>query len=182
MNEKIKKLIKNPKILVALGICGIILIFLSSFIPSGSDKKDTAVKNADCDAEQYRDMLENDVKNIVTGITGDKNPTVVITLESGVRYCYASADETDTSSSKGGTNDQSSESKKQSYITVKTADGGEQALTVTEIMPQVRGVAVICLGGNDEQIAEKIEKAVTAALNITTKRVYISGGTDNEKR
>ena len=71
---------------------------------------------------------------------------------------------------------------KQSYITVKTADGGEQALLVTAEMPEVRGVAVVCRGGDDELINEKIKNAVTAALNITSKRVYIAGGTDNEKR
>ena len=102
---------------------------------------------------------------------------MVVTLESGIRYSYASADETDTTSATGSTTDQSSESKKQSYITVKTADGGEQALIVTEIMPEVRGVAIICEGGNNEITAEKIKNAVTAALNITSKRVYIAGGT-----
>lgn len=182
MNEKIKKITKNPKVLAAFGVCGIVLIFLSSLFSSDSGKKDTEIQASNYDAQQYCDMLESDIKSIVTGITGDKNPTVVITLESGVRYCYADADEIDTSSSSGGSTDQSSESKKQSYITVKTADGGEQALKVTEIMPQIRGVAVICLDGSNEQIAQKIEKAVTAALNITAKRVYISGGTDNEKR
>ncbi len=62
------------------------------------------------------------------------------------------------------------------------ADGGEQALLVTAEMPEVRGVAVVCRGGDDELINEKIKNAVTAALNITSKRVYIAGGTDNEKR
>lgn len=179
MNEKIKKLTQNPKLLIVLGIGGILLIFISSFF-SGVDKKaeNSAVSSADYTAEQYSEILEEDIKNIVSRITGDKNPTVVITLESGIRYSYASADETDISSSTGSTNDQSSESKKQSYITVKTADGGEQALVVTEIMPEVRGVAIICAGGNSEAIAEKIKNAVTAALNITSKRVYISGGTN----
>lgn len=178
MNEKIKKITQNPKLLIILGIGGILLIFISSLF-SGETKSDdkTTASNNTYTAEQYSEMLEKDIKNIVTGITGDKNPTVVITLESGIRYSYASADETDTSSSTGSTNDQSSESKKQSYITVKTADGGEQALVVTEIMPEVRGVAIICAGGNSDTIAEKIKNAVTAALNITSKRVYISGGT-----
>ena len=67
-------------------------------------------------------------------------------------------------------------------VTVKTADGGEQALLVTTEMPQVRGVAVVCEGGDDEIINEKITNAVTAALNITSKRVYIAGGSFNEKR
>lgn len=178
MNEKIKKIAQNPKFLIIFGISGILLIFISSLF-SGDNKTENK-KNADntgYTAEQYCEMLEEDIKNIVTGITGDKNPTVVITLESGIRYSYASADETDTSSLTGSATDQSSESKKQSYITVKTADGGEEALVVTEIMPEVRGVAIICSGGNSEVTAEKIKNAVTAALNITSKRVYISGGT-----
>lgn len=178
MNEKIKKLIHNPKVLIISGLCGIGLIFISSLFPSGdkSDNKNVSSGTA-YTAEEYCEILKKDIENIVTHITGDKNPTVVITLESGIRYSYASADETDTSSSVGETNDQSSESKKQSYITVKTADGGEQALVVTEIMPEIRGVAIICTGGDSEAVAEKIKNAVISALNITSKRVYISGGT-----
>ncbi len=178
MNEKIKNLIKNPKVLIVVGITGIMLIFLSSFFPSDTSGENTSAIPSGYNAEEYRINLEDNVKSIVTGITGDKSPTVVITLESGIRYSYASAAETDTSSSTGSSSDQSSESKKQSYITVKNSDGGEQALIITEIMPDVRGVAIICSGGNDETIAEKIENAVTSALNITSKRVYISGGTD----
>ena len=177
MNEKIKKISKNPKLLVILGISGILLIFISSLFSGGkSTEKNTACSNSEYTAEQYCRTLENDIKNIVMSITGDKNPTVVITLESGIRYSYASADETDTSSAVGSATDQSSESKKQSYVTVRTENGGEQALIVTEIMPEVRGVAIICTGGNSEPTAEKIKNAVTAALNITSKRVYISGG------
>ncbi len=177
MNEKIKKIIENPKLLIVLGVCGILLIFISSLFSNGDNERQKDTKNTNTyTSEQYCELLEKDIKNIVSGITGDKNPTVVITLESGIRYSYVSADEIDTSSSTGSTSDQISESKKQSYITVKTADGGEQALVVTEIMPSVRGVAVICEGGNNEALAEKVKNAVTAALNITSKRVYISGG------
>lgn len=177
MNERIKNLTKNPRLLVAVGLCGIFLIFLSSFF-TGKDKKsesDINLKNS-ITAEEYRASIEESIKNIVSGITGDKNPTVVITLESGVKYSYAKIDETDSSVSSGNSTDQSSESKKQSYIIIKTADGGEQALIVTEIMPEIRGVAIICSGGNNNVISEKIKNAVTAALNITSKRVYISGG------
>ena len=176
MNEKIKKIIEKPKLLIFLGIGGILLIFLSSLFGTSDDKKPQSDNTSSYDASDYCQTLEANIKNIVTGITGDKNPTVVITLESGVRYSYASIDETDTSSSTGSATDQSSESKKKSYVTVKDADGGERALIVTEMMPSVRGVAIICSGGNSEHIAEKIKNAVTAALNITSKRVYISGG------
>lgn len=177
MNEKLKNLTKNPKILVIVGLVGIALIFLSSLFSGGEEEKINVSDTATYTAEEYRELLEKEIKKIITGITGDKNPTVVITLESGIRYSYASADEIDSSSSYGDTSDQSSESKKKSYITIRTADGGEQALIVTEIMPEVRGVAIVCAGGNSESVAERIKNAVTAALNITAKRVYISGGT-----
>ena len=177
MNEKIKRITQNPKILIAVGLCGIMLIFVSSLFSNENktDKKSTN-ENEPYTAQEYCETLEKDIKNIVTSITGDRHPTVVVTLESGIRYNYVSASETDTSSSTGNTADQSSESKKQSYITVKTADGGEQALIVTEIMPEIRGVAIVCSGGNSQAVVEKIKNAVTAALNITAKRVYISGG------
>ncbi len=176
MNEKVKKIIQKPKMLMILGVCGIALIFISSIFDNNTEKQNDAQKSSTYTAHEYCESLQEDVKNIVTGITGDKNPTVVITLESGMRYNYARADETDISSATGNATDQSSESKKQSYITIKTADGGEQALIVTEVMPEIRGVAIICVGGNSEIAAEKIKNAVTAALNITSKRVYISGG------
>lgn len=177
MNEKVKAFVKNPKFLVIVGISGILLIFISSIF----EKDNTGIQKAEpfaasCTAEQYAQRLEESIKDIVQGITGDKNSTVVVTLESGIRYSYVSADETDVSSVLGQSTDQSSESKKESYITVKTADGGEQALIATEIMPEIRGVAIICKGGNDELVAEKIKNAVISALNITSKRVYISGG------
>ena len=178
MNEKIKSIIKNPKMLIVLGVAGILLIFASSILPSNNEKKQNSPQLDSYNVNEYHLSLENDIKNIVTSITGDKNPTVVITLESGVKYSYASIAETDSSSATGANSDQSSESKKQTYITVKTADGGEKALIVAEIMPEVRGVAIICAGGGNEITAQKIKNAVTAALNITTKRVHISGGID----
>ena len=101
---------------------------------------------------------------------------MVITLESGIKYSYADISE-GISENKTASNSESTSSElKQSYITVKTADGGEQALLVTTEMPEVRGVAIVCEGGDDEIINEKIQNAVTAALNITSKRVYIAGG------
>ena len=101
--------------------------------------------------------------------------TVVITLESGIRYSYADTRE-EISSDKTEKEAQSSGSElKEGYITVKTADGGEQALLITAEMPEVRGVAIVCEGGDSEIISEKIQNTVTAALNITSKRVYICG-------
>ncbi len=173
--------IKNPKILIIGGLLGIMLIFLSQC--NGKEESVNVGKEVTAvSAEEYRDSLENEVKRIVTDISGDENPTVVVTLESGIRYSYADVSETSSSVSTSQSGESNSENSTRSYITVRDPDGGEKALLLTEIMPKVRGVAVICNGGDDETTAQKIEGAVTAAFNITSKRVYIAGGKGYEKR
>lgn len=179
MNDVLNKLtekIKNPKLLVAVGLVGIALICLSSFI-GGGEKAEKSTRSADSiTASEYRAELEESIGDIVKSITGSKSVNVVITLESGIKYSYADINE-GVSADKTESNSKSTSSEsKQTYITVKTADGGEQALLITTEMPEVRGVAIVCEGGDDEQINEKIQNAVTAALNITSKRVYIAGG------
>lgn len=175
INNVIEK-IKNPKILVAAGLVGIALICLSSFIGGGEKKEIKAQFGETLTAEEYKAELQESIGEIVKSITGSDNLKVVITLESGIKYSYADISE-GISENKTASNSESTSSElKQSYITVKTADGGEQALLVTTEMPEVRGVAIVCEGGDDEIINEKIQNAVTAALNITSKRVYIAGG------
>ena len=72
---------------------------------------------------------------------------MVITLESGIKYSYADIKE-GVSENKTASNSESISSEvKQTYITVKTANGGEEALLVTTEMPEVRGVAIVCEGG-----------------------------------
>ena len=172
---KYKEKLKNPKLLIIIGIAGILLIFLSGL----GGKEETPAKTqtvTGITAEEYREKLQKDIKQIVKGITGSNKITVVVTLVSGMKYKYADITEgASTDKTEDNTTSSSSELK-QGYITVKTADGGEEALLVTTQMPEVRGVAIVCLGGDNEVIAEKIKNTVTAALNITSQRVHIAGG------
>lgn len=182
MNEKItnlKNILLKPKVLTIGGIVAMVLIMFSSW---GTSKEKKPVEKAVFDSETYRQTLEENVRQIVGGITGDQNATVVVTLESGVKYHYADDKKSDKSTSGGTENRKETDSQSTQTITVRGSDGGEQALLVTEWMPEVRGVAVICRNGDHEEIAEKITNAVTSAFHITSQRVYIAGGTNNEKR
>lgn len=177
MNEiinKYLKVFKKPKNIVFLGIVGIVFVLLSSLM-SGEDNKKEVVPSVSITAEEYKAVLENDIKKTVIDITGSKNVSVVITLESGIKYSYADIKEETLTEKQEKENRISDSGVKEGYITVKTADGGEEALLVTTEMPEVRGVAIVCDGGDNEYIVEKIENAVTAALDINSKRVYICG-------
>ena len=177
MNEIVSKYLKpfkKPKTVLIIGLVGIGLIVLSSLFSSGESKREN-VKTGEMTAEEYKTILEEDIKETVTDITGSKNVSVVITLESGIKYSYADIREETLTEKKENEKESTDNETKSGYITVKTAEGGEQALLVTTQMPKVRGVAIVCDGGDNERIAEKIQNAVMSALNISSKKVYICG-------
>ena len=172
--EKFLNILKKPKMLVILGLAGILLIFLSS-LGGERETDEQLLSSGEISIEQYRETLEDDIADMVTDITGSRRVTVVVTLESGIRYSYADTRE-ESSSDKTEKEAQSTDTElKEGYITVKSASGGEEALLLTTEMPEIRGVAVVCEGGDNELINQKIMNTVTAALNITSKRVYICG-------
>jgi stage III sporulation protein AG len=168
MNEQIKNLkeiLKKPKILIILGIIGILLIFLSSL--GGDDKKvDATESETSFSTEEYKENLEKEVEALVKKISGSKKAQVIITLEGGIRYSYAESTE-DTSSNKNESSGAFSSSElKRSFITIKTSSGGESALLISEYMPDIRGVAIVCAGGDDEEIREKVQNAVILQFKI----------------
>ncbi len=177
MNEAVNKylkLFKSPKALMIMGISGILLILLSTFTGGEKGQKNENTQ-LPITAEEYKSDLEEDIKKTVIDITGSKKVSVVITLESGIRYSYADTREETVTEKSENENRTSDNELKEGYITVKTSDGGEEALLIATEMPEVRGVAIVCEGGDNEYIYEKIQNAVTAALDITSKRVYICG-------
>ncbi len=175
MNEKIKKLslvLKNKKAILALGIIGVLLISLSGLFPTDTQEAKAATE---FDVEAYKQTLEKDVTKLSKDISGCKSVTVVITLEGGIKYNYA--DET-----KSGENNRNSDSateissdSEQTRVIVTDSSGNEKAVVVNEELPQIRGVAVVYNGPNNEQTNEKIKNALMATLSITSKRIYISG-------
>ena len=175
MNDLIKVYIqklKNPRALIIIGAVGIALIFLSSI---GGEESGTQNFD-DFSIEEYKEALEEDIERLVKSISGSRKVTVVITLESGVNYQYADViEEADESKSETDKNSQKNEFH-QNYITVKRADGSEEAILISKQMPEIRGVAIVCQGGDNAALNKKIQNAVTSALNITSKRVYIAGG------
>ena len=173
MNEIVSKytvFFKKPKFILILGLVGILFIFFSSFF-STSEKKEEI--KPEITTEEYKQNLEKDIIKTVRQITGSKNVSVVITLESGIKYNYADTKEETLVEKQEKENKSSDSELKAGYITVKSSDGGEQALLVTTQMPEVRGVAIVCDGGDNEVIIEKIQNAVMAALDINSKRVYL---------
>ena len=163
---------KATKWIVALGVIGIGLILLSEFWPQKT--QETAAKAT---AQDFVADTEKRLTEMISNISGAGQCRVMVTLENGVEYVYATeqkinsdrTEDTGGSSSKYSQRDDSEES-----IILVEVNGERQGLLVKEIQPTVRGVVIICEGGDDPAVQEQITDAVTTALNISTKRVSIS--------
>ncbi len=176
MNERLKEFIgrlKNGRLIFILGICGILLIFISSLFSGGTEKESTEKDVFDIAA--YKTELEEDTAEIVKGITGS-DVRVAITLDTGLVYNYADETKYNKSDKESESVKDTSTDSEKKYIIITDADGGEKPLVISEQLPAVRGVAVICGGSVSDEAAEKIYGAVGAFLDITSKRIYISVG------
>ncbi len=185
--ERLRSIFKKDKkwgnIIFFAGIAGIVLILLSYLFSGGGGKSGTHASSESSTSsqiltttEEYTQRLEEKLQKIVSSITGSDNVTVMVTLESGAEYIYANDIKASTEETASG---QSAATRKDSteekYILVDTPEGGQVALLVTELAPTVKGVVVVCDGGNDQKVKEKISNAVTTALDITSKRVCVTG-------
>ncbi len=159
---------------MVIGIAGMVLIGISSFLPKSTEKSHSTSETVN--AQEYKQLMEEQLTEIVIKISGDKKAKVLVTLETGIRREYAGETEDETKEKNDGEQSEKSDGKKETTITVKSADGSETAIVVTEYMPQIRGVAVVCNGGNREDISSAVKSAVAAALNITSKRISVTGG------
>ena len=152
---------KGARLIIALGILGISLIFLSSL------KQDTpkTLENEKTENGDYCLMLEQKIEEIVKSITGSERVSVIVTLESGTQYIYA--DEGKTSESENKNDNQ------QTYTIIKGENGEETGLLVTEYMPTVRGIAIVCDAFTPDA-KERVLEAVKAALDISERKIYVT--------
>ncbi len=171
--EKIKK---NPKIIVIAGIIGIAIIFLSGFSQNSETTKEVSTSLT---ASQYSESLEEQLSEQISEVIGGK-VKVMVTLETGVEYIYASEaknneseiEDADSAEKQKLQKDKQSEN---NYILYKDENGNEVPLVVTEVMPNVKGVVVGCENGENEVISATVKNLVKTALNISDDKVCVVG-------
>lgn len=109
----------------------------------------------------YVTDLENRLENIISNISGAGNVNVMITLESGSEYKFASADE------------------KQFFSSLEEAKrilGADKQVVVKEIYPTIKGAIIVCSGASNVKVSLDILKAVQVLLNIPSGNIEILQG------
>lgn len=178
--NKLMSLLKKDKVrnaVVLIGICGIVLIYVSTLFSSKGNETDTAEEEAIAyTSTEYEAELEEKLRRVVSAITGDESPEVMVTLERNTEYIYAADEKTSISEDYGGDETKESQTNhdtEKSYIILKDADGNQHALAVTEIQPEVKGVVVVSKSADNTMMQEKIINAMKTALGISSSKICV---------
>lgn len=158
------------KLIMILGVIGIALIFLSDTLSSGDDKESTATQTqaSSEDPDEYAARTEKKLCKILSGIESVGSCDVMITVGSATEYVYAENTDRSTETADGSTR----ESCKSEVVF--TEEGGErQALVKKIIRPQISGVIVVCEGGGDVKVRERVINAVSKLLDIPSANICV---------
>lgn len=168
---------KKIKIIFIVGIAGILLIFFSTML--GSKKENTVSKNINAvDTAEYTQKLEEKILSMVSGISGVGEAKVIITLESSTEYVYENERKENVDTTKdyadGQTKKEQERNNYEQNVILIDGDGGKrEALLKTTLEPKVKGVVVVCQGGENIEVEQRVTEAVTTALDISSNKVCV---------
>lgn len=136
--------------------CALLLILGLALIILGSldfGKREEAKVQYD-DVSFYTEYLEKKIEEICRSIGGIDEVQVLLTLDCSSEYVYGES--------------------ASDYIILKN-DSGEDAVLLREIYPKVRGIAVVCTGGDLPRIRETVTELLSAAMGISVSKIKVAG-------
>lgn len=177
-NVNSKKFIRNLLILLLVGA---ILLIVSSILFEEKDSKEpygnrnSPVNEREFTTEDYSEVLEKKLEQILSEIKGVGNVKVMVTLEDTAEKIPATntTKNQETSreeDSQGGSREILREDSSAQIVT----KGGEGTLIVLkELKPEVKGVIVVAEGAENLEVQEKLYHAVKTVLAIPGNKVEI---------
>ncbi len=167
---KLKK-IKHIEIYIAVGLACVIAVAYFAFT---SPKKEEANNSSSTEldattqtfssSEEYTSYLENKLKNVITSVKGVGDAKVMVTLEKGFEYIFATEEEIKTSSN--GTTI--------TTVTIVMVDG--QPVVQEEIYPVVSGIVVVADGAEDVGVRMNILSIIQTIINVDNAKINIMEG------
>lgn len=185
----LRSLLQKKNALFFLGLAGILLIFLSDalFAPRSAAQEAGAQPEPEIGQAGQRGQTERELEarlaEMIGAVQGAGRVRVMLTLENDGEtvYAYDEQSDTQTITGTGGTN--GTMERRQSYENEHVlidAGGGKQPLVETCLEPEVKGVAVVCEGGDDITVVKRVTELVSVVLRLPTNRVCVIKMTDTE--
>ena len=181
--EKSKLLakIKNIKhieiILVALLIAVVLIIWFADFGKKDTKEGTQTTNGSVSSVSLYTTELEQKLEKTLSLIEGAGSVDVMITLNGASKLILAYETEnknnsTDNTTSNGTTTKSSNTTSNSSPIIINK-NGQSQPLVLSEIMPDIKGIVVVCEGANNIRVKLNILQAVQALLGVNSGQIEI---------
>lgn len=157
---------KKLKVVAAVFFVGIILIVISSAAEKDVENTTSEAEEVSSfDEAEYVKSLENKLEEMICLISGAGQTKVIITLECDYETVYA----------KDGSfaNDDGSTDEDTEYIIIDS-DKTQGGLVLKTVTPKIRGVAVVCSGGDSLYVKTAVTDMLSALLDIGTNRISVS--------
>ena len=173
---------RRLKLLITAGFAAIALLFLSDYFQSSGAKNASAepatYTAAETDYEEYTARLESRLTELISSVDGAGSTKVMVTLECGTEYVYASRQKSTSAVSENSNPDgRVSRDEKRSgeeSLVLVDAGRGEEPLILKQLTPMVAGVVVLCSGADDISVRQQIVNVVTTALGTSSNRVCVT--------
>lgn len=156
-------------LIIFAGILGIALIFISSFMNQNSEESEIPAAETETTAEDYAKKLEEDLENIISDISGAGKTNILITIDREIESVY----QTDTDTTTKTDSESSQYSNKSSTVLIRGKNSTEEPIKVTEIMPKIKGVLVVCEGADSSVVKQNIIESVRTVLGVASSRVSV---------
>ena len=181
--EKSKLLakLKNIKhieiILVALLIAVVLIIWFADFGKKDTKEGTQTTNGSVSSVSLYTTELEQKLEKTLSLIEGAGSVDVMITLNGASKLILAYETEnknnsTDNTTSNGTTTKSSNTTTNSSPIIINK-NGQSQPLVLSEIMPDIKGIVVVCEGANNIRVKLNILQAVQALLGVNSGQIEI---------
>lgn len=149
-------------ILILLLICfgGSGLSIFSKTTESSQNSQSTTLVST----TEYVKSVENKLENLLSSIKGAGNVQVMISIDSSVEMKFAT-DETITTS--GQTVE------KETKIVLVEVNGVDEPVIISQKLPSVNGVVVVCSGASDTKVKLDIIDAIQTLLNLESNKIQV---------
>ncbi len=168
LKNAVKPLLEDKKKLaiVAASFLGIILIVISSVVqsPKKEETKDSTASHEFSESE-YTEALEKKLEGMISSLNGAGRTKVIVTLDCDYETVYAK-------DGKYSQNEKSSDENSE-YIIIDS-DKAESGLLLKTVTPKVRGVAVLCEGGDAPAVKSAVSDMLSALLDVGVNRISVS--------
>lgn len=161
---------KKRLLAVSLLLVGAAMLILSETVKSETVSEAVTTTVAAYSADNYVSDLENRLVSIISSIEGAGETKVMITLESGSEEIYLHDYDYGENIDPSGKN---IVERKDEYVIID-GESGEKGIVVKIAEPKIRGVAVVCKGGDSDVVRVRIIEAVTALLDVSAACVSVA--------